>query len=55
MKLLCIFILLVAVGAVVTCIGCWKRNEPAVIRWRGEDGGFTDTTSAPPGDHTKPK
>ena len=50
MKLLCVFLLLAAlVGAIATCSGCSKKSpEPAVIHWKGQDSGFTDTTSAPP-------
>ena len=50
MQLLCVFLLLAAlVGAIATCIGCSKKSpEPAVIHWKSQDGGFTDTTPASP-------
>ncbi len=52
MKLICIFLLLAAlVGAIATCIGCSKKStEPAEIHWRGQDGGYEDTTTVPSAD-----
>ncbi len=41
----------VLTGALLT-VGCSRQgtepSKPAVIHWRGQDGGFEDTTSAPP-------
>ena len=53
MKLLCIFLLLAAlVGAVATCIGCSKKSpKPAEIHWKGQDGGYEDTTTVKPADN----
>ncbi len=45
----------VLAGALLT-IGCSRQgiepSKPAVIHWHGQDGGFEDTTSAPPAPNT---
>jgi hypothetical protein len=42
---------IVLAGALFT-VGCSRQgtepSKPAVIHWHGQDGGFEDTTSAPP-------
>ena len=45
----------VLAGALLT-VGCSRQgtepSKPAVIHWRGQDGGFEDTTTAPPAPNT---
>ena len=45
-------IILGLAAATVVCIGCSKQNaeptKPAIIHWKGQDGGYEDTTIVPP-------
>jgi hypothetical protein len=44
-------IVLALAAATMVCIGCFKQNpqpaKPALIHWKGQDGGYEDTTAAP--------
>ncbi len=50
-KVLTILTLLAGFSA---CIGCSSKNpepeKPRVIHWRGQDGGYEDTTTVQPAD-----
>lgn len=45
-------IVLALAAAAMVCVGCWKSQPaapaPAVIHWKGQDGGYEDTTALPP-------
>ena len=45
-------IVLALAAAAMICVGCFKQNpeptKPAVIHWKGQDGGYEDTTTAVP-------
>jgi hypothetical protein len=45
-------IVLALAAAATVCVGCWKSQPaapaPALIHWKGQDGGYEDTTALPP-------
>ena len=45
-------IVLAVAATAAVCLGCSKQNaepsKPAVIHWKGQDGGYVDTTAVPP-------
>jgi hypothetical protein len=52
-KVACVLTLLAALSGFSAFIGCSSKHDPepakpALIHWKGQDGGYEDTTTVPP-------